>query len=125
MPETPQTLLIAESGSDVAATLGPWMAERGYDVKAVNSIQDALITLQNEKVHVLVMDVSLTQDIGHECISIIKGVCRHLPIIVTTEENNPQLESKIRKKGIFYYHVKSFGTDELMLAISNALTRSL
>jgi hypothetical protein len=26
--------------------------------------------------------------------------------------------------GIFYYHVKSFGMDELILAISNAMTRS-
>ncbi len=36
----------------------------------------------------------------------------------------PELESRIRQQGIFYYHVKSFGPDELMLAISNAMERS-
>lgn len=58
-------------------------------------------------------------------ISIIKGLCRNMPIIVTTEENNPEQESSIRQKGIFYYHVTSFGMDELVLAISNAETCSL
>jgi hypothetical protein len=43
---------------------------------------------------------------------------------MTTDENNPELESSIRQKGIFYYHVKSFGMDELMLAINNAMARS-
>ena len=61
---------------------------------------------------------------GTEAISIIKSLRRDMPIIVTTDENNPKLESSIRQKGIFYYHVKSFGTDELMLAITNAMARS-
>ena len=72
----------------------------------------------------LVLDACLPEEIGFETISIIKGLCHHLPIIVTAEENNPELESRIRQQGIFYYHVKSFGPDELMLAISNAMERS-
>ncbi len=50
---------------------------------------------------------------GYEAISIIKGLDRKLPIIITADENNPEQESRIRHKGIFYYHVNSFGLDEL------------
>ena len=119
-----QTLMIAEPGSTLAAALDSWLVDQGYEVKLVDNMKDALITLQSEKVHVLVMDVCLAETMGYEAISIIKGLCRNLPIIVTTDENNPQMESSIRQKGIFYYHVKSFGMDELMLAISNAMTRA-
>jgi DNA-binding NtrC family response regulator len=124
MMERSQTLMIAEPGFGLASVLGDSLAEKGYTVKSVRSIQDALITLQAEKINVLVMDACLAHDMGYESISIIKGVRKNLPIIVATDTNNPELESSIRQKGIFYYHVKSFGIDELMLAITNAMTRS-
>jgi len=122
--EACQTLLIAEPGDDLTTTLVPWLSEKGYEVKIVDNIKDVFITLQGEKIHVLVMDVCLPESMGTEAISIIKSLRRDMPIIVTTDENNPKLESSIRQKGIFYYHVKSFGTDELMLAITNAMARS-
>lgn len=119
-----QTLLIAEPGKDLSVTLVPWLSEKGYRVKQVDTIKDVLLTVQGEKIHALLMDVCVPESMGIEAISIIKSLRRDLPIIVTTEENNPELESSIRQKGIFYYHVKSFGMDELMLAISNAMARS-
>ena len=118
------TLLIAERGCDLVECLQPWLIENGHHCLKVDNIKDVLMTLQNEKVNVLVMDVSLPESLGYDAISIIKGLYRNLPVIVTADENNPEQESRIRQKGIFYYHVKSFGMDELMLAISNALMRS-
>ncbi len=117
-------LLIGEPGCKLATELDPWVVDKGYTVRAVENIKDVFLTLQCEKINVLVMDVCLPEEIGCEAISIIKSMYRNLPIIVTTDENNPELESSIRQMGIFYYHVKSFGMDELILAISNAMARS-
>jgi two-component system, NtrC family, nitrogen regulation response regulator GlnG len=118
------TLLVAERGSEVAADVQDWARRNGHQLISVDTIKDVLMTLQQERVNVLVLDACLPEEIGFETIAIIKGLCHHLPIIVTAEENNPELESRIRQQGIFYYHVKSFGPDELMLAISNAMERS-
>ena len=118
------TLLVAERGYEVAEDLKDWARQNGHQLISVDTIKDVLMTLQQERVNVLVLDACLPEEIGFETISIIKGLCHHLPIIVTAEENNPELESRIRQQGIFYYHVKSFGPDELMLAISNAMERS-
>ena len=118
------TLLIGEPGCKLASELDRWVAEKGYKVKAVENIKDVFLALQCEKIHVLVMDVCLPEEMGCEAISIIKSMQNKLPIIITTDENNPELESSVRQMGIFYYHVKSFGMDELMLAISNAMARS-
>jgi DNA-binding NtrC family response regulator len=117
-------LLVAERGAGLVRGLTPWLAEQGHAVKSVDNIKDVLMTLQTEKINVLVMDVNLPEDMGYEAISIIKGLHRKLPIIITADENNPEQESRIRQKGIFYYHVNSFGLDELILAISNAMVRS-
>lgn len=124
MREKTRTLLVADSGSGLAYELDPWLAEMGYAVRVVGDIKDVLITLQCENVSVLLMDVQLAAGMGYDALSIIKGLCRDMPIIVTTETNNPEQESNIRRKGIFYYHVKSFGLEELMLAITSAMSRS-
>ncbi len=122
--EKSQTLMIAEPGFGLASLLMDPLAQRGYTVKSVNSIKDALIALQEEQVDVLVMDAGLAHDMGYESIAIIKGLRKNLPKIVATDTNNPEQESSIRHQGIFYYHVKSFGIEELMLAITTAMTRS-
>jgi two-component system phosphate regulon response regulator OmpR len=124
MMERCGTLLIAEHGCELAQGLNSWLEEQGHRVKTVDNLKDLLMTIQNEKVSVLVMDVCLSEPMGYEAISIIKGLDRKLPIIITADENNPEQESRIRQKGIFYYHVNSFGMDDLILAISNAMMRS-
>jgi DNA-binding NtrC family response regulator len=118
------TLLVAERGCGLAVELSTWARENGHRLLSVDNLKDLIITLQKQKINVLVMDICLPDAMGAEAISIIKGMCQKLPIIITAEENNPDLESRVRQQGIFYYHVKSFGVDELMLAISNAMKRS-
>ena len=55
--QTCGTLLIAERGSQLAAELEPWLTENGYEVRVADTIQDVLITLQCEKINILVMDI--------------------------------------------------------------------
>ena len=123
MREKSRTLMIAEPGFGLASLLRDPLTDKGYAVKSVKTINDVLMTLQEEKINVLVIDAGLAHEKGYEFLSIIKGLRKNLPIIVATDGNNPEQESSIRQKGIFYYHVKSFGIDELMLAINNAMTR--
>ncbi len=119
-----KTLLVAECGCELAQGLDGWVKEHGHLLKTADNIKDVLMILQNEKINVLVMDARLPETMGYEAISIIKGLHRKLPIIITADENNPEQESRIRQKGIFYYHVNVFGLDDLILAISNAMVRS-
>jgi DNA-binding response OmpR family regulator len=46
-----------------------------------------------------------------------------MPIIMTSDANSPELESTILQHKVFYYHIKSFGNDELVLAVRNAVER--
>ncbi|MFH0813414.1 MAG: hypothetical protein V2A69_11345 [Pseudomonadota bacterium] len=44
---------------------------------------------------------------------------------MTSNSNTPELEASILRQKPFYCHVKSFGTEELILAAKNAIERSL
>ena len=102
----------------------PFLQNEGYNVELTDRISECISTIQNKDIGVLVLDVEAPEMKWYEAIPIIKGVNPSLPIIVTSSQNTPELEAQIRRQKVFYYHVKSFGVEELELAVRNALERS-
>jgi len=119
---TAKTILVAEPTESLVTELDFFMTERGLNRVHSKTLKETLLTLQGQRVDVLVLDADL---LGEDCgfISIIKGIEENLPIIVCAETNTPEFESKIRQHRIFFYHIKSFGIQDLETAISNALNR--
>lgn len=93
-------------------------------MELTDRISECISTIQNKDIGVLVLDVEAPEMKWYEAIPIIKGVNPSLPIIITSSQNTPELEAQIRRQKVFYYHVKSFGIEELELAVRNALERS-
>ena len=116
------TILIAEPAETLASQLAPFLAGKGYSVARANSLRHTLLTIQRQRTDVLVLDAAL---LGEECefISIIKGIEEDLPIIICAERNTPEFESEVRRQRIFYYHIQSFGTRDLELAVVNAINK--
>ncbi len=116
------TIIIAEPAQVLAAELRSFFADKGYTTIPAKTLKDTLLNLQSQKADVLLLDADLLEE---DCafISIIKGIEEDLPIIICAETNTPELESKIRQQGIFFYHIKSFGTQDLEMAISNAINK--
>jgi DNA-binding response OmpR family regulator len=54
-------------------------------------------------------------------IRLLKGCDPQARIIVRTDENSRNLETLVRSERVYYFHVDSFGDQELLLAISTAL----
>ena len=118
-----KTIIIAEPVNTLSSELRPFLTQQGFNTIQVKTLKETLLTLQSEVVDVLVLDVVL---LGEDCgfISIIKGIDENLSIIICAEINTPEFESKIRQQRIFFYHIKSFGTQDLEMAISNAINRT-
>lgn len=94
--------------------------KQGYKTITANTLKETLLTLQGQRVDTLVLDAALLEE---DCgfISVIKGMEKDLPIIICSSSNTPELETKIRQQRIFYYHIRSFGSQDLEMAISNAV----
>ena len=115
-----KTILIAEQAGSTPRELEIFAKKRGLLLLKADNLKDVLLTLQEHRIDSLVLDAALLEaDCGF--ISVIKGMEKNLPIIVCAEKNTPELESEIRKYQIFYYHIKSFGIEDLVMAIANAV----
>ena len=115
-----KTILFSEPSETISKELSTYLAERDYSIITVRTLGETLLTLQNNRIDALILDAGLLEE-EWGFIAVIKGMEHELPVIVCAEENTPILESRIRQQGIFYYHIKSFGVEDLEMAIANAV----
>lgn len=94
-----KTLILAEPVSALSSDLETFFTENGYQSIPARSLEETLLTLQNQKIDALVLDAALLrEDFGF--IPVIKGIEKKLPIIICAASNTPELEAQIRKQGI-------------------------
>jgi DNA-binding NtrC family response regulator len=119
---TEKAVIIAEPSEMLLTGLRRFVDDNDLSVIHVSTQKETLLTLQNQRVHAMVLDADLLEE-DCEFISLVKGTQGNLPIIVCAEVNTPELEIRIRQKRIFYYHIKSFGIEDLEMALSNAILK--
>ena len=118
-----KTILIAEPTEILSSELRTFLDDMGFSTIQVKTLKETMLTLQQQRVDVLVLDAALLEE-DCQFISVIKGIEEDLNIIICAESNTPEFESKVRKQRIFFYHIRSFGTQDLKMAISNAINKS-
>ena len=118
-----KSIIIADPTEVLASELRSFLLEKGFNSILVKTLKETLLTLQSQMADVLILDAALLEE---DCgfISIIKGIEEDLPIIICAETNTPEFESRVRQERIFFYHIKSFGNQDLEMAISNAIQKS-
>jgi DNA-binding NtrC family response regulator len=118
-----RTVLISDPSGAIRRELKEFLESTDVSSISAATIKDTLLTIQRTAVDVLVLDSSM---LGDDCsiISIVKGIQHSVPIIVCAEVNSPELERCAREKGIFFYHIKSFGSQDLEMAILSALQKA-
>lgn len=71
----------------------------------------------------IIMDVDLPEMKGYEAVKIVRNLNPNVKVIITSTSNSRELESKVREQDIFYYHIKSFENQELILAVDNVFKK--
>jgi len=117
-------VMVADGDKNSLEAIQALLFQEGYRVEKALRLKDVFRYLQLEKIDVLILDVQMPEMKGYEAIPLIRGIDPQLPIIMTAEENSAELEAQVRQHRIFYYHLKSFGVEELKLAVENALKKS-
>lgn len=114
-------LLITSLPENVDQDIVRFLQNHHVDFDTAN---DQLIGIQ--KAHQSIYDVVILNAEGcgyhiDSAIRILKECNPQVRIIVRTEANSRELETAVRKENIFYYHVNSFGLQEITSALSSAL----
>ena len=122
---TEKKILIVEPDQKLAEKIYLIFRKEGFVVNTIERVSEAIRNIQEEHVSALVLDVGVKDLAWDEAVPIIKGLDPSLPIIMTSNLNTPELEADILHQKVFYYHVKSFGTEDLILAVRNAVEKPL
>ena len=121
------SVLILEQENEVAANLEPWLREKGYYLVKIDraEIIVPLIDSRDRIYTIVLVDDFSVEGSFVENLKILKQLAPKVPVVTTTQFNNPEKEKIIRKHDVFYYHIKNEGVDELKTSILCALEESV
>jgi len=90
-----------------------------YEPEIAESLAEAVEQAQAIDFHCIIMDVNLPEMNGYEAIRLMKTMSKNAPIIMTTDKNTLELETRVREQNAYYYYIMSFDHDELKLAVDS------
>ncbi len=120
MAERERRVLIIDPNPRDRRDLAKLLKGEEYYIETGKNLSEAIKKISAGCFKCLVLDVDLPEMRGYEAVSILKNLDPGLKVIMTTKKNTKRLEAKAREQDIFFYFIKSFGKDELKLAINNA-----
>ena len=117
------TIIIIDPDTDAIKEYTSLLTDGGYDVDTCKGIVDAVKKIRRTRIDCVIMDVELEDMKGYNAVDIIKTIDPQIEVILTAKENTRELEAKVRAKDIFYYYIKSFNPEELIMAIHNVFNK--
>jgi DNA-binding NtrC family response regulator len=123
MDDKEKRILIIDPDRKERQDLTAFLEKDHYYVESGKGLTEAIKKLSDGCFNCLIIDVDLPEMKGYEAVSILKNIDPDVKIIMTTKKNTKRLEAKVREQDIFFYFIKSFGNEELKMAIGNALIK--
>jgi len=123
MTDTEKRILIIDPDATDRAVMATFLKSENFYVETGKGLTDAIKKISEECINCLIMDVELPEMKGYEAVPILKKIDPKIKVIMTTKKNTKTLEAKVREQDIFFYFIKSFGKEELKLAINNAFNK--
>lgn len=123
MTDKEKRILIIDPDRKERQDLTAFLRRDDYYVESGKGLTEAIKKLSEGCFNCLIIDVDLPEMKGYEAVSILKNIDPDVKIIMTTKKNTKRLEAKVREQDIFFYFIKSFGNEELKMAIGNALIK--
>lgn len=122
---TGKVLMIIKHEKKIVQELSSLFNKNNLVLAIEHDLGAAINRAQKAQFDVIVLDANIKGMPIEQMIQILRGIDPGAKIIVKTNENSKELEAKVRREKIFYYHLDSFGIDDLELAIKSALRKDI
>ena len=113
------SILIVEPDQEDRERLAVTLRRRKYEVHTSGEFVNALDKVREKDFDCIIINTYLPGLKGYEAASILKQFSPITELIMITNNNTKELETRSRKECIFYYYVKSPDIEELVLAVNN------
>ncbi len=119
-----ESLLIVDDDVNLCEALSEELAEVGYDVKAVNSADEALNYVVDNHVDLLLLDLKMPNKDGFYVLNKLRDKNKKLKVIVLTAYADIKSAIDSAKLGAADFVSKPYDLDELIITIRKVLQNS-
>ena len=116
-------VLLVEDDHAVRAAMVRAMREAGHVVQPVGTALDALRTITEASIDIIVLDLGLPDLDGFEALRLLRGVS-DVPVIIATARGDEQLIVRLLNAGADDYLIKPFSSDHLTARVAAVLRRA-
>lgn len=117
-------ILVVEDENDINKLLCSILENKGYRTRAAFSGTEALMCVENEKWHMILLDLMIPGISGEEVILKIRELTK-APIIVVSAKTAKKTKLELLEKGADDFICKPFDPDDLVARVNSNLRRYL
>ncbi len=120
----PDRVLLVDDDTSLLKLMGIRLEAEGFEVSAVECAQDALLTLRNETIDVVITDLRLEETNGLDLFEQIRHYYPGLPVIIMSAQGTIPEAVAATQKGVFEFLTKPVDKTLLLSTIHAALQQS-
>jgi len=113
--------MIVDDEASIRESLAGILSDEGFVPVPVESAEKAFEVLNQEKIHLVLLDIWMPAMDGMEALPRIKEQFPHLPVIMISGHGNIETAVQATKMGAFDFIEKPPSYDKIILSINNAL----
>ncbi len=114
-------VMIVDDEASIRESLAGILSDEGFLPVPVESAEKAFEVLNQEKIHLVLLDIWMPGMDGLEALPRIKEQFPHLPVIMISGHGNIETAVQATKMGAFDFIEKPPSYDKIVLSINNAL----
>lgn len=115
-------VLIVTSESSIRQQILSRVSAKGYQAVAAERGYDALLTVVEQNVGLVIIDLSIEESAGVKTVEILRKIRPRLPLVVLFSDRSLEAGRQVLQHGVFYYLLKPFDIEELDQVVQIALT---
>jgi len=116
-------VLVVDDEEQVRRLLGRMLASSGHDYELVDSAEDALSALRSGEFALVLCDVHLPGASGLDAVRLLLAEQSQTAVVMISGADDPALARTALEHGAYGYMVKPFSSNEVAIAVDNALRR--
>lgn len=114
-------ILIIDGDENISISLNNYLSEKGFKVWVESTAQNALSTIREKKIDLVITDFELSKYTGIEVLQKVKIINPAIQVIIVTAYAEIRLAVEALKKGAFDYVTKPLYPDEILDTINHAI----
>jgi len=120
--ERHKTILLATPESSTSQEVLDHLSALGYPVVTVERGSDAVLAVAEDKVGLVILDISVEEPSGVRTVEILRKIRPRLPVIVLSGDDTVETGRQILQHGPFYYLLKPLCLEELEQLVRIAIS---